>query len=376
MGNGFRKWALISVGLLSCVAACGDGAPDDGAVSGPPPYQGINRALPNAAAMNPAPGENPDPGAMPPASPEPPPNAETPSGNIPVVPSTPATDGTTPPQDPPPEMMPPAETPAMMPPPEPPPPEEPPPQEPPPAGPQTRVFLLFGQSNMWGVPLPQQQDLAINPRVEVLTTQQCGRHGNNQWVPAQPPLHGCVGAPGTDGRGPGVGPGDYFAKAIADAFPEDTILLVPAAVPGVSINTFQPGQQNYNNLLNRARMAQARGEIAGMIFHQGESDSGQDTWPALVKNTVDRLRGDLGIGDVPFVAGELLYNPGGCCGNDHNPRVNELPGIITNTAVARAQGLTPLPASVDRAGNLHFDLASQRELGRRYAAAMLELLEE
>ncbi len=384
MGNAFRRFSLVSLGVLLGAAACSDAATDEG--TPPPPYQGLPSSnQPAPAAMTPSPAANPEPGQPPPASPAPSGNNEAPPITAPIVP-TEQTPGQTPSQEPPPAVTPPVEPPPAMTPPEEPPPQQPeepaqpPPQEPPPqeppAGPQTRVFLLFGQSNMWGVPLPQQQDLTINPRVEVLTTQACGRHGNNQWVPAQPPLHGCVGAPGTDGRGPGVGPADYFAKAIADAFPQDTILLVPAAVPGVSISTFQPGAQNYNNLLNRARMAQSRGQIAGMLFHQGETDSGNPNWPNNVKTTVDRLRADLGVGEVPFVAGELLPTPIGCCGG-HNQRVNELPGIITNTAIVRSQGLSALPGNIDQSqGNLHFDLPSQREFGRRYAAAMLELLDD
>jgi len=223
---------------------------------------------------------------------------------------------------------------------------------------------------MWGVPNPTQQDMEINPRVEVLTFTACGRHGNNQWVPAQPPLHGCVGQIGTGTNGPGVGPGDYFAKTIAEAFPQDTILLVPAAVPGVSISTFQPGQQNYNNLLSRARMAQQRGEIRGMIFHQGETDNNQDTWPGRVKTTVDRLRSDLGIGEVPFVVGELMY---GGPYQAHNAKVAQVASMVTNAAVAKADGFTPLPN--DGYGNLHFDLNSQRTFGRRFGEAMLGLLD-
>jgi Carbohydrate esterase, sialic acid-specific acetylesterase len=240
-----------------------------------------------------------------------------------------------------------------------------------PAAGNTKVFLLFGQSNMWGVPHPEQQDLEINPRIEVLTLTSCAKHGANQWVPAQPPLHGCVGQPGDDPRGPGLGPGDYFARTLADAFPQDSILLVPAAVPGVSIDTFQPGQPNYNTLLTRAKMAQQRGPITGMIFHQGESDNGQSSWPNRVKAVVDRLRVDLGAGNVPFVAGELPYRPAGCCGG-HNTYVNMLPNVITNAAIAKADGLTLL--STDGFGNLHFDAASQRTLGRRYGEAMLKLL--
>jgi hypothetical protein len=118
-------------------------------------------------------------------------------------------------------------------------------------------------------------------------------------------------------------------------------------------------------------MAQQRGPITGMIFHQGESDNGQDSWPMRVKATVDRLRSDLDIGDVPFVAGELLYTPPGCCGS-HNALVNQLPNLIRNTAVAKADGLSAL--ATDGFGNLHFDVASQRTLGGRYGQAMLMLL--
>jgi hypothetical protein len=205
----------------------------------------------------------------------------------------------------------------------------------------------------------------------VLTVTQCERHGINQWVPAQPPLHGCVGQPGNGTQGPGVGPGDYFAKTLADAFPEDTILLVPNAVPGVSIDTFQPGQPNYNSLVSRARMAQQRGDIAGMIFHQGETDTNQMTWPARVKTVVDRLRSDLGTGEVPFIAGELLI--GGCC-QVHNNLVNQLPTLITSTSVARANGFAAV--TDDGFGNLHFDLPSQREFGRRYGQLMIDALSD
>lgn len=234
----------------------------------------------------------------------------------------------------------------------------------------TQVFVLFGQSNMWGVPNPQAADLEINPRVEVLTMTSCGRHGTNQWVPAQPPLHGCVGQAGTGTNGPGVGPGDYFAKTLAAAFPEDTILLVPNAIPGVSIDVFQPDQAAYNSMLARARTAQERGEIRGIIFHQGETDSGQASWPGRVRTVVDRLRADLGIGDVPFVAGELFR---GCPCSGHNTLINQLPGTISNTFVVPSDGgFAALPN--DGFGNLHFDLAAQRTFGRRYGEVMLDAL--
>jgi hypothetical protein len=343
-----------------------------------PPYQEPGTAVSNPATgtapadETPATSDTQQPSgvATPPSNSEGPPAGS----NTPVAPAQNTTTNTAaPPAQTPPAQTPPEQTPPAQTPPDQTPPAQTPPEQTPPAAGRTQVFLLFGQSNMWGVPNPQQQDLTINPRVEVLTITSCSKHGTNQWVPAQPPLHGCVGQPGTGGQGPGVGPGDYFGKAMADAFPNDTILLVPAAVPGVSIDTFQPGQTNYTNLLNRAKMAQQRGEIRGMIFHQGETDAGNTgTWPARVKTVVDRLRSDLNAPNAPFVAGELL--PSGCCGG-MNSVIDGLPNTISKAAVAKAdQSFGAVPASQDMYGNLHFDLAAQRIFGARYGQAMLTLL--
>lgn len=254
------------------------------------------------------------------------------------------------------------------------PPEQTPPTptEPPPIpAARTQVFLLFGQSNMYGVPAPQAQDLEIHPRVEVLTLSACGRHGVNQWMPAQPPLHGCVGQPPGGQFGPGLGPGDYFGKALAAAFPEDTILLVPNAIPGASIDVFLPGQEAYNSILARAQMAQQRGEIRGILFHQGETNCGDPQWPGRVDDVVTRLRSDLGIGEVPFLAGEMLYaNQGGQCGNMMNPVIAMLPAIVSNSFIVSAEGLGLSPDQY----NVHFNLQGQREFGRRYADVMLGAL--
>jgi hypothetical protein len=369
-GNVLQRFGLVSVAALLVCGACSSSSGDSPSGVAPAFSGTFNPSQPAPPAGSPGVTENSEPNEPAPSA-NPPSNVETAVGNnVPLVPSQPVTGGggggeTTPPE---PTPAPPA--PAEMPPTQP---TEPAPPTPPVA--RTQVFLLFGQSNMWGVPNPQQQDLAINPRVEVLTINACATQQANQWKPAQPPLHGCVGQIGTGGQGPGVGPGDYFAKTVADAFPNDTILLVPGAVPGVSINTFQRGQQNYTNLLNRARMAQQRGEIRGMIFHQGESDAAQPNgWPMLVKNVVDALRSDLGIPEVPFIAGELVHNPPGCC-EGHNAFIAQLPNVISNTFVALADdNFAVVPASRDMYGTLHFDLTAQREFGRRYGELMVRAL--
>lgn len=47
----------------------------------------------------------------------------------------------------------------------------------------------------------------------------------------------------------------------------------------------------YDWMVERARLAQdAGGVIEGMIFHQGETDNGQDVWVDKVRDMVDPQR--------------------------------------------------------------------------------------
>ncbi len=236
-----------------------------------------------------------------------------------------------------------------------------------------QIFLLIGQSNMEGTPKPESVDQAVEPRVRVLGYDDCNGRTYNRWAPASPPLHRCW---------VGVGPADSFGKAMAEAWPEATIGLVPAALSGVDIDIFRKGVVSkrrkefkippddarsgaYEMVIERARLAQQNGHIRGILFHQGESDTGNSEWVGKVRELVSDLRKDLGLGDdVPFVAGELLYS--GCCAS-HNRLVQELPSSIPNAYVVSAEGL----AGMD---NYHFDLAGQRQLGRRYADAILQAL--
>jgi len=240
-----------------------------------------------------------------------------------------------------------------------------------------QLFLLFGQSNMEGAPQPAADDLVENPRVRVLGYDTFGERKWNEWATARPPLHRAWA---------GVGPGDYFGKAMAEAWPDQTIGLVPCAISGVDIDYFRKGvvsrrrsefeippdntrEGAYEMVIERMQLAKQQGVVRGILFHQGESDSAESAWLDKVQELVADLRSDLGLSDsVPFVAGELLYS--GCC-SGHNSLVNQLPSLIPNTHVVSARDLTELSDPY----NAHFDLLAQRELGRRYAEVMLRALE-
>lgn len=241
--------------------------------------------------------------------------------------------------------------------------------------PDFHVFLLLGQSNMEGIPLPEEQDLLAHPRVRVLAYDDIGGREHDHWYQAAPPLHS---------GGTGVGPGDYFAKTLITALPlHCRIGLVPCGIKGVDVDFFRKGvisaRRNefsippdnswsgaYDWVVARARLAQQSGVIRGILWHQGESDCGRAEWIDKVAEVVRDLRCDLGLAaSVPFLAGELYY--AGPCAR-HNTLVGRLPERIPNAFVVSTQGLT----GMDR---FHFDLPSQRELGRRYARKLLEVFD-
>lgn len=244
--------------------------------------------------------------------------------------------------------------------------------------PNRLVFLLIGQSNMEGASIPgSEEDVEINERVIVLsyTNDKSRKREYNKWYYAKPPLHSPWNV--------AIGPGDYFGKTMADALPEEySIALVPCAISGVDIDFFRknivskrrneftipPDNKKdgaYEMVMEKALLASGVGRIAGILFHQGESDSGQMVWLDKVKEMVNDLRADLEIPDLPFLAGELYYK-GACAG--HNSIIRKIPDRISDSYVISAKGLNGIDS-------FHFDTEGQRELGRRYAVKMMEILD-
>lgn len=220
-----------------------------------------------------------------------------------------------------------------------------------------KIFLLIGQSNMAGRGKPlEEQDKTAHPRVLLFNQE-------GSWVPAVDPLH--FDKPPVVG----VGLGLTFAKTIADA-QEMTIGLVPAAVGGTEINVWAKGARQYVGAVGRAKAALKNGTLAGILWHQGESDS-DAAKAALYQTKLDQLiqdlRTDLESPDVPFIVGTLSDNAAGAGVPQINTALRTLSDRVPHTGCAFAKGLT---MSSDK---IHFDAASYREFGRRYATEWLRV---
>jgi hypothetical protein len=221
------------------------------------------------------------------------------------------------------------------------------------------LYLLAGQSNMAGRGVTDAESKEISPQILMLDS-------FNHWVPATDPVH--FDKPAIVGVGPAIS----FAKEMLGNNKNIKIGLIPCAFGGSPINVWETGKlylqkYPYDFTIARAKLAMQQGVLKGIIWHQGESDN--DPAHAAIyldklKDLINRLRTELQTPSLPFVAAELGYFVKG----DHiNKIINQLPQLTTNTAVVSARDLT------HKGDSLHFNTASARELGKRYAAAMKKL---
>lgn len=253
--------------------------------------------------------------------------------------------------------------------------------------PDFHIYLCFGQSNMEGNARIEQQDLeGVSDRFMMMATvddQERGRE-KGKWYTAVPPL--C--RPNT-----GLTPADYFGRTLVETLPENVrVGVINVAIGGCHIETFLPDSiagyvekrapgwmkgmlaaydnDPYARLVEMAKLAQKDGVIKGVLVHQGESNTGDPRWPSQLKKVYDNLMNDLGLQGqvVPLLVGEVVNSDrGGICAS-HNDVIARVPSVIPQAHVISSSGCT------NAFDLLHFDAAGYRELGKRYANKMLQLL--
>lgn len=247
------------------------------------------------------------------------------------------------------------------------------------------IYLCFGQSNMEGNARIEGGDTIVNDRFQVLSTVNCPALNREmgQWYTATSPLCRCR---------TGIGPADYFGRKMVEALPANIrVGVINVSVGGCKIELFdKDGYASYVNtapdwlknmvkeydgnpyarLVEMAKLAQHSGVIKGVLLHQGESNTGDTTWPSKVKKVYDNLLQDLNLpaGSLPLLAGEVVNaDQGGVCAS-MNRIIGTLPRWIPSAHIISSAGCS------DATDNLHFNIPGYRELGERYARQMLDLL--
>ena len=228
------------------------------------------------------------------------------------------------------------------------------------------LFLLVGQSNMAGRRVVEAADKTPHPRVLMLSK-------DGKWGPAVDPMH-------FDKPAAGVGLGKTFGQVIADANPGVTVGLIPCAVGGSPIDTWKPGvfysatkSHPWDDMVKRVNTALPAGTLKGILWHQGESDSKSELAPAYaakLHDLVARLRELVKVPNAPFIAGQMgkfADMPWTAEKSVVDQVHQDLPKNVPNTAFVSAEGLK------HKGDKIHFDTASFRELGKRYAEAYLKM---
>ncbi|MHB9055102.1 MAG: sialate O-acetylesterase [Paludibacteraceae bacterium] len=247
------------------------------------------------------------------------------------------------------------------------------------------IFLSFGQSNMEGAARIEPQYKSVDARFQMMAAVDCPdlNRVKGNWYTAVPPLVRCR---------TGLGPSDFFGRTMVNYLPKNIkVGIINVAIGGCKIELFDkdtyqaysetaPGWMKgmisaydgdpYKRLIDIAKLAQKDGVIKGILLHQGESNTGDVTWPAKVKKVYENILGDLNLQavNVPLLAGGVVpADQNGKCAVMNNI-IAKLPETIPTAHFIPSDGC------LQGGDSLHFSAKGYEMLGYRYASKMLGLL--
>lgn len=215
-------------------------------------------------------------------------------------------------------------------------------------------FLLIGQSNMGGRGFRDEVEPIVNDRLYVLR--------NGRWramyVPVNPDR---------------VTSGINLSESFADLYAREKNVntgLIPCADGGTCLDQWMPGEILFDHALYMCELATRSSTIAGVLWHQGESDLSEERYPYYEEKLIKILsafREKLGLYDVPFLLGGLGDYLKDCPRGEkykNYPIVNDalkrVAMKLDHTGFVSAEGLGANP------DNLHFSAKALREFGVRY----------
>lgn len=229
--------------------------------------------------------------------------------------------------------------------------------------PSLDLYLFIGQSNMAGRGYIADHYKDVLKKVWILNPL-------GEMEPARNPLNKYS----TIRKGiemQGVGPAYSFAKYITKETGRNIGIVVNAR-GGSSINSWLKGAKDnyYGETLSRIKKAMKYGTLKAVIWHQGESDSGNpEEYIIRLQRLITDLRKDLGNENLPFIVGELAEWRANGTSETFNKMLQTVKNNIPFTDCVSSSELVPLINEKDP----HFSADSQIILGRRYAKKICEM---
>lgn len=240
---------------------------------------------------------------------------------------------------------------------------------------ETHIFILMGQSNMSGYGEILLEDKIPVDNIFIIPTKGGEKY---EWQPAAHPLHNRLSS---DRFGLGL----PFSKEYLKKHPNVIIKLIPVAWGGAGIDNLNKGTDTYNDGISKALFAQKEGEIKGVLWHQGESDTVNEelanSYESKLHQFIFDLRADLNAPNLPFVVGNLaeFYSKG----KDHNApervkridqvkkTLRDLPSKVKYTGFVESSDCKSIDQHM-----VHFDRNSYIILGKRYAQEIEGLIKK
>lgn len=215
----------------------------------------------------------------------------------------------------------------------------------------TKIFLLIGQSNMAGRAKLEKGDDKPIGNAWLLTDKA-------EWEPAANPFNKYASNRKSMGM-QRIGPGFGFVLAMKKAMPKEQIGIIGNARGGTKIDEWVKGKPLYDNTIKRLAAVNDL-KLAGVLWHQGESNRNDKDYLVKLKKLIETLREDLKQPELPFIAGKIAKE------SVVNELLDKLPAAVPHTGVISVDGYKLFDG-------VHFDRDSQLTIGQRYADAYLKL---
>lgn len=221
-----------------------------------------------------------------------------------------------------------------------------------------KSLLLIGQSNMAGRGFTHEVPPIYNERIMMLR--------NGRWQMMTEPIH-------FDRPVAGVGLAASFAEAWCKDNEGEKIGLIPCAEGGSYIDEWSLDGTLFRHAINEAKFAMEDSELAGILWHQGESDSQDGKYKEYYEKILrifNEIRRELSVPNIPFIIGGLGDYLGkvafgaGCVEYQLiNEELQKYAQGNENCYYVTAKGLT------SNSDGIHINAMSQRIFGIRYYEA-------
>ena len=230
------------------------------------------------------------------------------------------------------------------------------------------VFILCGQSNMAGRAKVAPEDTVAHERIFTINQ-------NGDVILAKEPIH--FYEPKFNGLGCGLS----FAHELLEHVPKNTsILIIPAAIGGSSIkewinDSIVSDVRLLTNFSEKVALGMSYGIIKSILWHQGENDTRTNDlikiYDAQLRTLFSQFRKIVENPEIPILIGGLgTYSEKEALWKNLNEKIHDYIKTDTHAFFVSADGL------VDIGDRIHFNSASIRELGKRFAKTYLQILEK